>query len=173
MRKVFVAPLIPLVDSPKLPVVQAMLETPSFNIEAADVGDPLSRSRIGGPGRNGLVGIGDVPGSGIGGGDGSGLDAPQAKEIVIKVTRHPQAIYKPEPDYSEEARKARFQGVVVLAVEVGTDGQAHKIRVIRGVGLGLDEKAIEAVTRWRFRPALSGSQPIAVPATVEVAFHLL
>jgi periplasmic protein TonB len=173
LRKVFVLPMLPQVDQPKLPVVTAMLETPSFNVEAAEIGDPLGRSQIGGPGRHGLVGIGDVPGTGIGKDNGTGLGGSDAKRVTIKVTRHPEAIYKPEPDYSEEARKARFQGVVVLAVEVGTDGQAHDIRVIRGLGMGLDDKAIEAVMRWRFRPALAGGQPVAVPATVEVAFHLL
>lgn len=172
LHKVFVPPMIPQVDRPQLPLIQAMLETPSFNIEASEVGDPLGRSRIGAGGQNGLVGIGRRPGKGIGGEDGTGLGDPETKQ-TIKLTRNPEAIYKPEPDYSEEARKARFQGVVLLGVEIGTDGRAHNIRVLKGPGMGLNEKAIEAVTLWRFRPALSGNQPVAVPATVEVAFHLL
>ena len=64
-------------------------------------------------------------------------------------------ISKVEPSYSEEARKAKFQGTVVLSVTVGTDGRASHIQVQRSLGLGLDEKAIEAVKQWRFKPAYS------------------
>jgi TonB family protein len=90
-----------------------------------------------------------------------------------RITRPAQAIYKPEPEYSEEARKARFQGTVVLAIQIGVDGRPFNVLVVRGVGLGLDEKAVEAVMRWRFQPALEGDRPVAVPAVVEVGFHLL
>ena len=90
-----------------------------------------------------------------------------------RVTRAPQLIYQIEPEYSEEARKARYQGVVVLHIEVGLDGLASNIRVIEGAGLGLDERAIDAVRKWRFRPALAGDRPVVAPAVVEVNFRLL
>ena len=57
-----------------------------------------------------------------------------------------------EPEYSEEARKAKYQGTVLLYIEVDTDGRATNIRVVRSLGLGLDEKAIEAVKKWKFKP---------------------
>ena len=65
----------------------------------------------------------------------------------------PQVIFNPEPSFSEEARKAKAQGMVMLLVVVGKDGHPYDIRVGQSLGMGLDEKAIEAVTRWRFRPA--------------------
>jgi TonB family protein len=65
----------------------------------------------------------------------------------------PEAIYSPEPSFSDEARKAKFQGIVMLMVVVGTDGRPYNIRVRQSLGMGLDEQAIAAVKNWRFRPA--------------------
>ena len=81
-------------------------------------------------------------------------------------------IYQPEPEFSEQARKAKFQGYVVLMIEIGTDGLAHNLRIVESPGLGLEEKAIEAVQRWRFRPAMRGNTPILRTARVEVFFHI-
>jgi TonB family protein len=77
------------------------------------------------------------------------------------------------PEYSEVARKAGVEGVVVLYAEVDTSGQALNVRVIRNLGYGLDERAIEAVTKWRFRPALKDGKPVQVGSTFEVFFRLL
>ena len=112
------------------------------------------------------TGIGDGPG---GPRQGSGTPS----QSVIKVTRAPQVIYKEEPEYSDEARKAHFEGVVVLAFDVDTSGRAINIRVVRSLGLGLDEKAISAVTHWKFRPALAGDKTVTAPAEVQVTFRLL
>jgi TonB family protein len=62
---------------------------------------------------------------------------------------------------------------VLLTIEVGEDGQPDKLRVLRGLGLGLDEKAIEAVSRWKFKPALRNGHPVRAAATIEVNFRLL
>jgi TonB family protein len=78
-----------------------------------------------------------------------------------------------EPEYSEEARKAKWQGVVRLRIEVWPDGRAHNIRVLRSLGLGLDEKAVQAVSQWMFRPGRKGGQDVRTFATVEVNFRLL
>ena len=78
-----------------------------------------------------------------------------------------------EPEYSEDARKVHFQGTVVLTIEVDTNGLPSNIRVVRAIGLGLDERAVQAVEKWRFRPAMSGDHPVIAPALVEVSFHLL
>ena len=84
----------------------------------------------------------------------------------------PEAIYSPEPSFSEEARKAKAQGVVVLLLVVGKDGHPYNIRLGQSLGMGLDEKAVEAVGRWRFRPATLNGQPVATQIAVQVDFHL-
>jgi periplasmic protein TonB len=84
----------------------------------------------------------------------------------------PEVIYNPEPSFSDEARKAKEQGIVQLMLVVGTDGRPYDIRVAQSLGMGLDEKAIEAVSHWRFRPATSNGQPVASRIAVQVDFHL-
>jgi TonB family protein len=84
----------------------------------------------------------------------------------------PRAIYDPEPEYSEEARKAKYQGTVVLWVVVGPDGRVRDMRVSRTLGMGLDEKAIDAVRQWRFEPARKNGQPVPVQVSIEVNFRL-
>jgi TonB family protein len=84
----------------------------------------------------------------------------------------PRAIYDPDPDYSEEARKAHYQGSVILYVIVDALGHPREVRVQRSLGMGLDEKAIAAVKTWRFQPAQKDGHPVPVEMTVEVNFHL-
>jgi periplasmic protein TonB len=84
----------------------------------------------------------------------------------------PRATYAPDPEYSEEARKAKYQGVVVLWLIVGPDGRPRDIKVSRQLGMGLDQKAIEAVRMWRFEPATKDGKPVAVQINVEVNFRL-
>ena len=81
-------------------------------------------------------------------------------------------IYRVEPQYTEEARKSQLEGTVSLYVEVAPHGIAENIRVLRSLGLGLDEKAVEAVRQWRFEPATMGSELITAAAIVLVNFHL-
>jgi TonB family protein len=85
----------------------------------------------------------------------------------------PTLIYKVEPEYSEEARKAKYQGTVVLYVVVDERGLPRDLRIVRALGLGLDEKAVDAVKQWRFRPGYLNGKPVPVAATVEVNFRLL
>ncbi len=75
------------------------------------------------------------------------------------------------PEFSEEARKAKHQGDLVLGFVVGTDGRAHKLRVLRGLGLGLDEMALNTFSLWRFTPARQQDKPVACESTVEVSFN--
>jgi TonB family protein len=82
-------------------------------------------------------------------------------------------LFKVEPEFSEEARKAKHQGMVVLYGEVDTNGRLRNVRVVRGLGLGLDEKAMEAVKQWKFRPGYQDGRPVVAAATIEVNFHLL
>jgi TonB family protein len=84
----------------------------------------------------------------------------------------PRAIYSPEPEFSKAARKAGYQGICVLSLIVGDDGKPRDISVVRKLGMQLDEKAVEAVSNWRFEPAQKNGQPVAVQIQVEVSFHL-
>jgi TonB family protein len=84
----------------------------------------------------------------------------------------PKAVYQPDPEYSKEARKAKYGGTCILWLIVGADGLTHDIRVARSLGLGLDEKAIEAVKRWKFEPAMKDGKPVSVQANISVGFHL-
>lgn len=84
----------------------------------------------------------------------------------------PRAIYTPNPEFSEAARKAGYQGTCVLSLIVGADGKPRDVSVVRKLGMQLDEKAVEAVRNWTFEPARKNGQPVAVPIEVEVSFHL-
>jgi periplasmic protein TonB len=84
----------------------------------------------------------------------------------------PRALFAPDPEYSEEARKAKYQGTVVLWVVIGADGRPRETRVQRSLGMGLDQKAIEAVRRWKFEPAQKDGVPVAVQVHIEVNFRL-
>jgi len=171
-RKVWVPPMVVRNEAPKLVVLSALTESPEFNISAPQMGDPMGKLGLlsGGPG--GPVGIGSGGPGGIGPGDGSRLGS-HLSGPPVRVTRDPQLIYKEEPEYSDEARKARHEGTVVLEIDVDTAGRPTNIRVIRGLGLGLDEKAMAAVSHWKFRPALAGDRPVVAPAQIRVSFHLL
>jgi TonB family protein len=84
----------------------------------------------------------------------------------------PKAIYSPEPEFSEVARKAGYQGTCVLSLIVGTDGRPSEIRVVHKLGMQLDEKAIQALREWKFEPAQKDGKPVAVSIEVEFSFHL-
>lgn len=84
----------------------------------------------------------------------------------------PVALYKKEPEYSEEAREARVQGVVVVYALIETDGTVSGGRISKSLGFGLDEKAIEAVGRWKFAPAYKDGKPVPVEAMIEINFRL-
>lgn len=84
----------------------------------------------------------------------------------------PTAVYTPDPDYSEEARQAKYQGVVVLTIVIGPDGRVHNASIKRPLGMGLDEKSIEKVLTWKFKPGMRDGQPVAVEVSVEVSFNL-
>ena len=101
---------------------------------------------------------------------------PQSTPGAVRITPEmtaPVLESKVEPEYTEEARAAKYQGTVVLYVEIGPDGMAHNVQVIRGLGLGLDQKAIDAVSQWRFSPGIKDGAPVTVQATIEVNFRLM
>lgn len=84
----------------------------------------------------------------------------------------PRATYTPEPEFSEEARRSGFQGIVVLGVLIDKKGQVSRIRIERPLGKGLDQQAVESVKTWRFNPATKDGEPVAIEMKVEVSFQL-
>lgn len=84
----------------------------------------------------------------------------------------PRVIHVAHPEFSEEAREDKFSGVVVVGLIVGTDGKPEQVRVLRGVGHGLDEKALEAVRQYRFQPAMENGKPVPVRVNVQVNFQI-
>ena len=114
-----------------------------------------------------------------GGGPGGFVQNARRGDIIdesaaprLGVVSAPTLLYKEEPDYTEEARAAKLQGTVVLSVEIDPTGTATNIKVRRGLGLGLDEKAVEAVKKWKFKPGEKDGTPVTVAATIEVNFRL-
>jgi TonB family protein len=169
-KQQFTPPTVMVQQKSKLmmePTVVADIKAPP----SAQVGDPLSKLMTPSNG----VGVGGGIGSGSGGGIGSGHGGPGVGPGIFHVgdgVSAPRAIYTPEPEFSEEARKAKYQGVVVVTIIVGPDGRVHNPRVVRSLGMGLDEKAIEGVKTWKFDPSKKDGHPVAVEMNVEVAFNL-
>jgi TonB family protein len=105
-------------------------------------------------------------------GSGVGVGVGSAVFRVGGGVSAPVLIHKVEPEYTEEARGAKYQGTVSLYAEISPDGTATNVRVLHGLGLGLNEKAIEAVKQWRFKPGEKDGKPVTVVATIEVNFRL-
>src|SRR5262249_20959288 len=155
-------PVVQLQDHmPKLVVEASVVASPDVNVPRTGAfGDPLSNLTIpsGGPGIHGGIGPGDKGGVGSGSGPYVGTGGTRSGNGVS----WPRAIYHPEPEFSDEARREHYQGLVSLLIVVGVDGRAHDIRPLRSLGMGLDEKAIEAVRTWRFEPGKKDGRPVPV-----------
>jgi periplasmic protein TonB len=157
-----------------LPITPTILDTEASPIVAAqnDLGLPwmLDKNGSAGPGTRGGIGAGENGGMGAreGPGGGEGEGTPYARGVSM-----PVCVICPYPIYTDEARHAKMQGTVTLRVLVGADGRASDIRVVRGVGFGLDERAVQTVRGWKFRPARDANQR-ALPAwvTIEAVFRL-
>ena len=170
-------------ENPKLPMEPTVVIPPQIKLamnNMPNLGDPMA-AIPNGPLSNGTGsggGIGSGSGGGVGSGEGPGVGPGRGGGIGGGVFRvgggvsAPKVLFQPDPEYSEEARKAKFQGTCVLGLVVGPDGRPRDIHVVRSLGLGLDEKAIEAVKNWRFDPAVKDSKPVAVAISVEVDFRL-
>jgi protein TonB len=166
---------------PKLPVEPTVVVPPQIKLASAmpNLGDPMAHlpsMPSNGTGSGGGIGSGN--GGGVGSGEGPGVGPGRGGGIGGGVFRvgggvsAPKPTYQPDPEYSEEARKAKYQGTCVLRLVVGPDGRAHDVQVTHTLGLGLDEKAIEAVNTWKFDPAMKDGKPVAVLISVEVSFRL-
>jgi periplasmic protein TonB len=170
-RNVFVPPMPATNPGPKLAMI-ATIDAPDHS-NLPDIGDPNALGTIlsGGPGSLGGIGIGKGPSVGSGErGVGVGSDGVVRPGAGVTM---PVPIKRVEPEYSEEARKARANGTVIVYCEVGPDGKPHNLRISRSFGLGLDQEALKAVSQWLFRPGTKDGKPVTVAASIEVAFHLL
>jgi protein TonB len=159
---IMVAPTIN-VDLPDLtPANTGNLTGVNVAMNGGGAGGGIGKGYGGGIGNGRGNGVGDGAGGGMGGGYriGNGVSAPTL-------------VFSPEPEYSEDARKAKLQGVVRLALVVDERGNPTQIKVTTPLGLGLDQKAIEAVQKWKFKPGMKDGKPVAVQASVEVNFRLL
>ena len=116
------------------------------------------------------TGLGSGNGSGLGPGSG-GNTGGGPKRIGGGVSA-PVLIFSVEPEFSEEARKAKVAGNVLVNLWVDTNGNPSHVHVIRGVGMGLDEKAMEAVRQYKFKPAMENGRPVLVELNVEVNFQI-
>jgi periplasmic protein TonB len=178
--KQFTPPKVDPPPDPKLPMLPTVVAPPDVpNIVANNYGDPLSRLGIPSNGTGSGGGIGSGIGGGVGPGRGAGVGPGSgggfgggAYKIGGGVSA-PSVLFKVEPEYSEEARKAKWQGTVVLSLVVDENGKAQNLKVVRSLGLGLDQKAIEAVEKWRFKPGMKDGKSVPVIATIEVNFRLL
>jgi periplasmic protein TonB len=123
--------------------------------------------------------MGDKSGTGLGSGDGPGF-GPGSGGNVGGGVHHPgggisapKVLFQPEPEFSEEARRAKVSGNVEVYLWVDEHGNPSHVRVVRGIGMGLDEKAVEAVRQYRFKPAMENGRPVTVEMYVDVVFQIL
>jgi protein TonB len=168
--------LDPILPAEPTVIVPQLSQLPNINLP--NYGDPngVPGPPSSGPGTGG--GIGTGTGGGVGPGEGGGVGPGKGGGIGGGVYRvgggvtPPTVLYRVEPTYSEEARKAKYQGVVVLSAIVRKDGTIEILKVVRGLGLGLDENAISALRQWRFRPGMRNGVPVDVALNIEVNFSL-
>ena len=177
--------------APRLAIEPSILLPPDVvlpPVSMSSYGDPLAKL---GPPSNGAGsggGIGAGKGGGIGAGKGGGVGAGSGGGVgdgegggfgggIYRVGDSgltlPVALYKPEPEYSDDARRARLMGEVLVQVVIDENGRTRDWKVVRSLGLGLDEEAVKAVRKWRFKPATKNGKPVAILGEVYVGFHLL
>jgi len=168
-------PMVPLISQPKLPDESAINvrlpdDTSMPNIGVHNSTVTLASNGPGGPsgigtGKNGTFGPGNGN-SGWGPGDGNSIYTPGNGVIA------PTLIVAPEAEFSDDARRNKYQGTCMLSVIVDAHGNPQNVHVIRTLGMGLDEKALEAVRRYRFKPGTKDGKPVPVLISVAVDFRL-
>ncbi|RXH57896.1 energy transducer TonB [Granulicella sibirica] len=169
-----VAPKAPALEQPKIaiePTVVMQKDLKMADSSLPNLGMPNSPTVGTGSLGNGFgTGIGTGNGSGVGLGSG-GNTGGGAMRIGGGVSA-PVPVFMPDPEFSEEARKAKVSGNVLVYLWVDQAGRPTHVRIIRGIGMGLDEKAIAAVRQYRFKPAFKDSKPVTVEMNVEVNFQI-
>jgi periplasmic protein TonB len=168
-------------DHPKLAVEPTIVVPPQVQLASnnmPNLGDPMAHAVLPSNGTGAGGGIGTGSGGGVGSGKGPGFGPGEGGGTgggIFHVgggVSPPRVIYQVDPEFSEEARKAKYQGTCTLMLVVDANGRPTNIRVASSLGMGLDEKAIEAVKNWRFEPSMKDGHPVRVEIAVEVEFHL-
>jgi periplasmic protein TonB len=175
-------PMVIKNDHPKLAVDPTIMmpkdiQLPNNNLP--NLGDP--RTSVVGPASNGSgsgAGMGTGSGGGIGSGKGNGYGPGEGGGYggglyhVGGGVSAPQLVFAPDPEFSDEARRAKYQGVCVVALIVDAQGNPQRVQVVRHLGMGLDEKAVEAVRQYKFKPATLQGKPVPVEVNIEVNFRI-
>ncbi len=169
--------IIPPTQAPKIPPRLAvdptvvMQDNPRMaNNDLVNLGLPNSNLRGVSLGSGNGTGVGSGTGPGVGPGSGGGVGG--GPFHVGGSVRAPALVYQPDPEFSEEARKAKFSGNVEVYLWVDEQGNPSHVKVVRGVGMGLDEKALEAVRQYKFKPATQNGKAVKVDLYVEVSFTI-
>ncbi len=182
-------PLMPAEDLlAQVPSVQMPIDIPQDqSLPIGDITAPPNHSLSSGPGSGGGIGtghgtgvgpgtgagVGPGSGGGMGGGSDGGIGSGIGPYVVGNGVKAPVALLQPLPAYTEEARKARAEGIVMIEAIIRKDGSVDSFKVLRGLGYGLDESAINTIaTKWRFRAGTLNGVPVDVRANIEVSFRL-
>lgn len=168
-----VPPKAPPLEQPKLAVEPTVVVQPNLKMadnKMPDLGMPNSNLKGFSMGNGSGSGIGSGNGSGIG--PGSGGNTGGGVMHIGGSVLAPKVLSAPEPEFSEEARKAKFSGDVQVYLIVDEQGNPSHVKVVRGVGMGLDEKAIEAVRQYKFKPAMQNGKPVKVDLYINVNFQI-
>jgi TonB family protein len=181
-KKQIAPPQILKLDNPKLPV-NATVVMPQIKLPDApnmpDLGIPQSSQvAFASQGSGSGSGFGSGEGGGVGSGRGNGIGPGEGGGYgggiyhVGGGVSNPTLIFAPDPEFSDEARRAKYQGVCVVGVIVDAIGNPQHVHIVRALGMGLDEKAMEAVRQYKFKPAVFKGKNVAVEVNIEVNFRI-
>jgi protein TonB len=168
-----VPPKAPPTIPPKLAVEPSVVVQKDLKMAdntLPNMGDPTSTAKGFSMGTGSGTGLGSGKGAGIGPGEGGNTGG--GVFHIGGSVKPPTLTYSPDPEFSEEARKAKFSGNVQVYLIVDEQGQPTHVRVVRGVGMGLDEKAVEAVRQYKFKPAMQNGKPVKVDLYIDVNFQI-
>lgn len=173
------APQIIRLDHPKLSAEPSEVvkmpdnsALPNFGVSSSPNVTVASQGKGSGSGFGQGLGGGIGGGHGIGAGAGSGGGYGGGLMSVGGGVSAPQLVHSVQPEFTEAARSANFQGSVSIKLIVDAQGNPQNVTLLSHLGMGLDDKAVEAVRQYRFRPAMYQGHPVAVQIVVDVDFHL-
>jgi len=183
MKDPIVPPMVPVLDKPKLAFMPAinvqkditLPDNPAmvnFGVKDSANVTLASNGSGGGGGMGSGYGGGLGSGNGNGYGPGSGGNTGGGLYRIGGGVSAPVPIFTPEAEFSDEARRAKYQGVCLISLIVNANGDPVNPRVVRPLGMGLDEKALEAVRKYKFKPAMKEGKPVPVMMSIEVNFRL-
>lgn len=172
-----VRPSLPRKHESVVPVPPTILDSTAAAVltPVDKIGLPWMRDDTNSPGPGDSDTIGSSHGKTMGDGpvDGPGGQGSSSSSYRPGVTM-PVCLYCPNPQYSDEARQAKVQGKVTLRVLVGADGGVSQVRIVQGIGLGLDDRAAQSVRTWKFVPSRDAARrAVAMWVTIEVVFRLI